>query len=124
MVFLSPEKLLLVLVAVVVVLGPEKLPRAAHQLGGLWRALSSLRTRLEAEARSASPELPNFASITDAMRSPLAYLDRLADGPADRRDELSTTEAFPQEPSASVEGAPEKAAPRTGEKLFVDPSLN
>ena len=78
MLFLSPEKLFVVLVVAVIVLGPEKLPRVARQAATTWRTLASLRTRLESQARTAFPELPSFDTITEAVRSPLAYLDRLA----------------------------------------------
>ncbi len=78
MLFLSPEKLLVVLVVAVIVLGPERLPRAARQLSSTWRMLTSLRARLESEARSALPDFPASAEVAQALRSPLAYLDRLA----------------------------------------------
>ncbi|MHB8438200.1 MAG: twin-arginine translocase TatA/TatE family subunit [Acidimicrobiales bacterium] len=123
MLFLSPEKLLIVLVVAVIVLGPDKLPKAARHAASLWRTLTSLRTRLETEARSAIPELPSFATITDAMRSPLAYLDRLADGSAERREELSTMETASCEPSRAVLATPEEAD-RVGAALLADPSLN
>jgi len=51
--FLSPEKLFVVLVVAVIVLGPEKLPRVARQAATTWRTLASLRTRLESQARTA-----------------------------------------------------------------------
>lgn len=34
--FLSPAKLLVILVIALVVLGPDKLPKVARQIGGLW----------------------------------------------------------------------------------------
>jgi sec-independent protein translocase protein TatB len=54
---LDPVKLLFILLAAVIVLGPERLPKAARQLGAAWRQLSQLRLRLEEEVRSAMPDL-------------------------------------------------------------------
>ena len=53
--FLSPAKLLVVLVVAVVVLGPEKLPKAAKQIGSLWGDLRRLRERLESDVRATVP---------------------------------------------------------------------
>lgn len=77
--FLSPEKLIIVAVVAVLVLGPDKLPRAARQVGDMWRTIKALRTRLEDQARAAFPELPPLDSIATAVRSPLSYLDHLAE---------------------------------------------
>jgi Sec-independent protein translocase protein TatA len=74
----SPEKLLVILVVAMVVVGPDKLPRLAAQLGAFWRDLQRWRARLESETKSVFPDLPPFESIGHAVRSPLSYLDRLA----------------------------------------------
>jgi len=76
---LDPAKILLVLVVALIVLGPDKLPKAARQLGAAWGQLRQWRARLEEEVRGAVPNLPSTATITDAVRSPLSFLDRLAD---------------------------------------------
>jgi Sec-independent protein translocase protein TatA len=54
---LDPVKLLIILMLAVIVLGPERLPKAARQLGSAWRELSRMRERLEAEVRSAMPDI-------------------------------------------------------------------
>lgn len=54
---LDPAKLLVILVLALILLGPERLPRAARQLGSFWRDLSRLRQRLEEEVREAVPDL-------------------------------------------------------------------
>ncbi|MGO8877844.1 MAG: twin-arginine translocase TatA/TatE family subunit [Acidimicrobiales bacterium] len=54
---LDPAKILIVLLVAVIVLGPERLPKAARQLGSAWRELTKLRDRLESEVRSAMPDL-------------------------------------------------------------------
>ncbi|MFC0081758.1 twin-arginine translocase TatA/TatE family subunit [Aciditerrimonas ferrireducens] len=76
---LDPAKILLVLVVALIVLGPDKLPKAARQMGAAWGQLRQWRARLEEEVRGAVPNLPSTATITDAVRSPLSFLDRLAD---------------------------------------------
>lgn len=54
---LDPAKLLVVLVVALIVVGPERLPRLAHQLGKAWRTLTELRERVTEEVRSAIPDL-------------------------------------------------------------------
>ena len=54
---LDPAKILMVLLVAIIVLGPERLPKAARQLGAAWRELSRLRERLEDEVRTALPDL-------------------------------------------------------------------
>jgi Sec-independent protein translocase protein TatA len=76
---LDPEKVLVVLLVALVVLGPDKLPRAARQAGAAWSQLRQWRTRLEHEVRGSFPDLPDTSTLTDVVRSPLKYLDRLAD---------------------------------------------
>ena len=77
--FLSPAKLLVIVAIAIVVLGPDKLPKAAKQIGGLWRDFRAFRQRLESEVRGNFPDLPSSDTITRAVRSPLSFLDDLAD---------------------------------------------
>ena len=79
MFFLSPAKLLVILVVALLVLGPDKLPKVARQIGGLWGDFRRLRERLESEVRGTFPELPSTDKISQAVRSPLSLLDSLAD---------------------------------------------
>ena len=44
--FLSPAKLLIVVLVAIVVLGPDKLPKLARQVGSLWGDFRRLRQRL------------------------------------------------------------------------------
>jgi TatA/E family protein of Tat protein translocase len=76
---LSPVKILVVLVVALIVLGPDKLPQMARQLGAAWGDLRRFRTRLESDVRGAFPDLPATHEVAQAVRSPLAFLDRLAD---------------------------------------------
>ncbi len=71
---LDPAKILIILLAAVIVLGPERLPKAARQLGGLWRELSKLRERLENEVRTAMPDLDLPKIPTMPARGIAGYL--------------------------------------------------
>jgi TatA/E family protein of Tat protein translocase len=75
----SPAKLLVILVVALIVLGPDKLPKVAKQIGGLWGDFRKFRERLESDVRGTFPDLPSAETITQAVRSPLAFLDNLAD---------------------------------------------
>jgi TatA/E family protein of Tat protein translocase len=77
MLSLSPAKLLVVLVIALLVLGPEKLPGVAHQLGAAWSEFRRWRAKLESEVRGVFPDLPPTHEVAQAV--PLAFLDRLAD---------------------------------------------
>ena len=55
--FLSPAKLLVILVVALIVLGPDKLPRVAAQIGGLWGDFREFHERLEADVRGLVPRL-------------------------------------------------------------------
>ena len=54
---LDPAKLLMILLVAVLVLGPERLPKAARQMGAAWRELTRVHERLEDEVRSALPDI-------------------------------------------------------------------
>jgi Sec-independent protein translocase protein TatA len=79
---LDPAKLLVVLVVAVIVLGPDKLPKVARQVGALWGDFRRLRQRLESDVRGNFPDLPSTDKITQAVRSPITFLDSLADNHA------------------------------------------
>ena len=79
MLTLSPWKILVIVVVALLVLGPEKLPTVARQVGGFWGDFRRFRARLEDEVRGVFPDLPPSHEVARAVRSPLAYLNRLAD---------------------------------------------
>ena len=79
MLSLSPAKIMVVLVVALIVLGPEKLPGLARQLGALWGDLRRWRSRLEHEVRGVFPDLPPTHEVAQVVRSPLTFLNRLAD---------------------------------------------
>ncbi len=79
---LSPEKVLVMLVVALVVLGPDRLPHMARQAGKLWSDFRNFRQRLESDVRGNFPDLPSVDTISQAVRSPLSFLDSLADSHA------------------------------------------
>src|SRR5580700_163027 len=87
-VFLDPGKLLVILIVALVVLGPDKLPGVARQLGAAWGEIRKFRQRLETEVRGTFPDLPSTHQVAQAVRSPLAFLDQLAD--AHEREQQQT----------------------------------
>ncbi|GEM_PF-735235 len=85
---LSPEKLFVVLVVALILVGPNKLPRLARQLGAGWRQLRTFHHRVEQELRETLPNLPSTQDIARFARSPISVLDSLADA----QDQQATTE--------------------------------
>ena len=67
---LDPGKLLVIAVVAIILLGPDRLPRVAHQLGGAWRSFDEFRHRVESEVRSTMPDLPRLREYCPA--GPLA----------------------------------------------------
>lgn len=71
---IGPEKILVVLVVALIVLGPEKLPKMARQAGKAWSDFRRFRDGLEAEVRGAfsdedgKPITSPVTSITDTLR--------------------------------------------------------
>jgi sec-independent protein translocase protein TatB len=81
--FLNPEKLLVVLIVALILLGPDKLPRLARQLGAGWRQLREFQQRVEREVRETMPDLPPTHEIARMARSPARFLNSLAQLPGD-----------------------------------------
>jgi Sec-independent protein translocase protein TatA len=91
---LDPGKLLVIAVVAVLILGPDRLPQVARQIGCTWRSFNDFRQRMEAEVRGNIPDLPSTSEIARLVRSPSDLLDNLAnmgsgDGPieAPREDQ-------------------------------------
>ena len=77
---LDPAKVFLLLVIALIVIGPERLPGAARQLGGAWRELNRLRQKFDEEVRALVPDLdlPNIP--TSPTKAVTGYLSRLVSG--------------------------------------------
>lgn len=89
--FLDPAKLMIILIVALVVLGPDKLPIVAKQMGAAWGEIRRFRERLETEVRGTFPDLPSTHQVAQAVRSPLAFLDQLADA-HEREQQASDTD--------------------------------
>jgi sec-independent protein translocase protein TatB len=131
---LTPIKLFIIIAVALVVLGPDRLPQAARQLGSAWRSLKSLQAKIESEVREAIPDLPSTSDIVRIARNPVNLLNTLADKADDDvatstpHEEAPVVDAEPTmaaEPNVSAE--PPNLAPR---RPYVepivpsDPSLN
>ncbi len=135
MVFLSPAKVLVILVVALIVLGPDKLPKMARQIGGLWGDFRRFRHRFESDVRGSFPDLPSTEKIAQAVRSPLSFLDTLADAhsvgneatsgsvdgaePPDVQGDAVQPAADANRPAGSVQAAEE--APAVPGVLITDP---
>lgn len=128
---LDPAKLLVIAVVAVILLGPDKLPQVARQVGAAWRTLNDFRHKMESEVRSSIPDLPSSAEIARLARSPSALLNHLSNmdpTSADRPGDESPVTGVPITPSAPVPPAPVPSAPvlSTAPRPAnpPDPSLN
>lgn len=86
---LSPTKLIIIFIVVVVLLGPKRLPEVARQLGAGWRKLRDFHGQLDRELRQTMPDLPSSQDIVRFARSPLTLLNQLADQPVESPEPLS-----------------------------------
>jgi sec-independent protein translocase protein TatB len=75
---LDPAKLLVIAVVAIILLGPDRLPQVARQVGGVWRSFNDYRHRMESQVRTAIPDLPSSAEIARLARSPSALLNHLS----------------------------------------------
>jgi Sec-independent protein translocase protein TatA len=105
--FLSPAKLLVIAVVALAVLGPDKLPALAKQVGSLWRDFGRFRAKLESDVRGSFPDLPSTETITKAVRSPLTFLDTLSDAPAPAEHTPTEAVVETEEPPRGVDHEPE-----------------
>ena len=100
---LDPGKLLIIGVVAVMVLGPDKLPRAARQVGDAWRSFDEFRHRMEADIRDAVPDLPSTEHLVRLARSPAALFEHLGtmDSSSARPGATDRVRAFPDAPAPS-----------------------
>ncbi len=115
---LSPVKILLVLIVAMILLGPDKLPQVARQLGAGWSRLRELRERMDGEIRQNIPDLPSTAEIVHFARSPVALLEQLAHMPSESPEEpvedpgasqVPAGASWPEDPSGDLAGQPQGA---------------
>jgi sec-independent protein translocase protein TatB len=108
---LDPAKLLIIAVVAVILLGPDRLPQVARQVGAAWRTLNDFRHRMETEVRSSIPDLPSTTDIARMARSPTALLNHLSN-------------LAPEGPEGAADGAPEQAAATSGDHSGYEPSTD
>jgi TatA/E family protein of Tat protein translocase len=113
--FLSPAKLLVVLVVALVVLGPDKLPQMAKQVGSLWGDFRRFREKLESEVRTNFPDLPSTDTIHQAVRSPLSFLDNLGESRESGNQPTAGTTDGAERPA--VEGRETEPSPATNQPV-------
>jgi sec-independent protein translocase protein TatB len=89
---LDPAKLLVIAVVAIILLGPDKLPQVARQVGGAWRSFNEFRHRMETEVRNTMPDLPSTTEIARLARSPSALLDHLSNMGPDEGAAAASTE--------------------------------
>src|SRR3984957_16284505 len=103
---LDPGKLIVIGVVAIILLGPDKLPQFARQVGGAWRTFNEFRHRMESEVRSSMPDLPPTSEIARLARSPSALLNHLSSMSEDEDGADGSTQA----PGTTTNGTGEAAA--------------
>src|ERR1700759_1395552 len=84
---LDPGKLLVIGVVAIILLGPDRLPQVARQVGGAWRSFNEFRHRMESEVRNTMPDLPPTSEIARLARSPSALLNHLSNMSSEEEDD-------------------------------------
>jgi sec-independent protein translocase protein TatB len=131
---LDPAKLLIIAVVAVILLGPDKLPQVARQVGGAWRSFNEFRHRMETEVRGSIPDLPSTTDIARLARSPSALLNHLStmDGKGEDATAEAADGATPETPPAPGTTSIPRTRPMTppapmrpsDDVVTGDPSLN
>ncbi len=132
---LSPMKVMIIVAAVMLLLGPDKLPEVAHKMGSAWQTLRRFQQRIETEVRDALPDLPSSGDLARIARSPVTVLNQLADraqnpGFDPGSDHLSDEDATapsviaPPSPGWTVPVVNPSAPPVSAGPFGADPSLN
>lgn len=127
----NPIKIMVIVVVILLLLGPDKLPEVAHKLGTSWRAVKRLQERVESEVREALPDLPSTGDIARMARSPVNLLNQLADQ-AEARDAPGPGPGLKGPIGVEPTSAPPLLKPpptapstqRTDRATAPDPSLN
>jgi sec-independent protein translocase protein TatB len=103
---LDPGKLLVIGVIAIILLGPDRLPQVARQLGGAWRSFNEFRHRMESEVRNTMPDLPPTSEIARLARSPSALLYHLSNMSSDEAPDGSfQPPTVPSENGTAAAGA-------------------
>ncbi len=120
---LDPGKLLVIAVVAVILLGPDKLPQVARQVGGAWRSFNDFRQRMESEVRSSIPDLPSSTDIARLARSPSALLNHLSNmGPDGGSDGDGAGTGAGTDETTNDPNAAETNTPNVTVETTIDPS--
>lgn len=122
---LDPAKLLVILVIGLLVLGPERLPRVARQLGHLWREFTGARDRLINEFKEQVPDLPNPRSFRSVPVDPGVFSRPVGD--TTDQNEFESLRPLEEESRQTVwspRQAGEDAMAKTQDPDLSDPSMN
>src|SRR5580692_3590286 len=106
---LDPAKLLVIAVVAVILLGPDRLPQFARQVGSAWRTFTEFRHRVESEVRNSMPDLPPTSEIARLARSPSALLNHLSTMSSDEAPDGSFQPPTATNGGVEVPGAPPDA---------------
>lgn len=88
---LDPAKLLVILVIGLLVLGPERLPKVARQLGHLWQEFTSARDRVVQGIKEQMPDIPAPPSFRSVLVDPRSISAPEAPGGAALEDSRLTS---------------------------------
>lgn len=129
---LSPAKLLIILIVGMVLLGPDKLPQVARQLGSGWRRLKAFTEKVDQDVRQSIPDLPSTRDLARYARSPAALLEELArmDPAEELVEDRAAEQSLGDEGEGGAEGAdwPEDPAATAvaPQRLVIpdDPAMN
>ena len=120
---LDPGKLLVIAVVAIILLGPDRLPQVARQVGGAWKSFNEFRHRVESEVRNTVPDLPPTSEIARLARSPSALLNHLSTMSSDDGEaaDPGEGEAVPPDDAVPLSHAvpPVEAASTTGDGTTV-----
>jgi sec-independent protein translocase protein TatB len=133
---LDPAKLLVIGVVAIILLGPDRLPQVARQLGGAWRSFNEFRHRMESEVRNTMPDLPPTSEIARLARSPSALLNHLSNMSTDEAPDGSFQPPTPPSENgtataavagagadgAVAEGSPAATRPEQGAEARATPA--
>lgn len=121
---LDPAKILVILVVVLVVVGPERLPKVARTLGAAWHEFQRVRQEVVDEVRSALPDtgdLPRIPRIPSVRGTLTGFItDASPPTPAGKDGQARNGATAPTSARAATGGA--------RAEVFVppadDPSMN
>jgi sec-independent protein translocase protein TatB len=126
---LDPGKLLVIAVVAIILLGPDRLPQVARQVGGAWRSFNEFRHRMESEVRNTMPDLPATSEIARLARSPSALLNHLSNMSSDEEPDGSFQPPAPEDvngtagaDAALVDPDPPPVEPDVGAEPPAEPT--